>query len=398
MMADSISFGDRRLVGQKDARTKVERILASNRLSHAYLFTGPKGSGKTAFALSLAEIINGIDHYTDLGGQAFSKKSSWFTHPDIHTFIPMPSSADSDDLKERLSLLQTDPYEIVDFTLRPALSDPGSSKNLQAFYPIDYFHETIRPVTVYKPNEGKKTVVIITEIHTMRKEAANAFLKLLEEPSENVVILLTSSKPDQLLPTIISRCQQIRLQPLLKEEIAQGLMKYDGLERDDANYLARVSDGSYSLARFFDVDDLKKSREELVEYLRYSYTQDAVKLVALIEGWNRNLNRESQIALCNTMEQFLRDIMIFRESENPDLITNADQLQVIKKFCQTMANARIETMIQHLQHLKETLFQNIQTKLVFTVLSMRFASLMRGEDPYISSDDPWRHLPAYTEM
>jgi DNA polymerase-3 subunit delta' len=397
-MLEDISFGNRRLVGQQDAKTKIERILASDRLSHAYLFTGPKGAGKTAFALALAEIINGIDHYTDLKGQGFTKKSSWFTHPDIHAFIPMPRIADSDDLKERLKLLQNDPYEIVDFTLRPALSDPESSKNLQAFYPIEYFHETIRPVTVYKPNEGRKTVVIITEIHTMRKEAANAFLKLLEEPSENVVILLTSSKPDQLLPTIISRCQQIRLQPLLEHEVTEGLIRYDGLTREDAHYLARVSDGSYSLARFFDIEDLQKSRKELVEYLRYSYTQDAAKLVPLIEGWNRNLNRESQIALCNTMEQFLRDIMIYRESENQDLITNVDQLDIIKKFCATMAHAKIEDMILHLQHLKETLFQNIQTKIVFTVLSMRFASLMRGEDPYISSEETWRHLPAYTEM
>lgn len=397
-MAETISFGNRRLVGQQNSKTRIERILASGRLSHAYLFTGPKGSGKTAFALSMAELINGIDHYTDLAGQEFSKKSSWFTHPDIHTFIPLPSSANSDDLKERLSLLQDDPYEIVDFTLRPALSATNSSKNLQAFYPIDYFHETIRPVTVYKPNEGRKTVVIITEIHKMRKEAANAFLKLLEEPSENVVILLTSSKPDQLLPTIISRCQQIRLQPLLEKEVAEGLMKYDGLEQSDANYLARISGGSYALARFFDVENLKKSRQELVDYLRYSYTQDAVKLLSLIEGWNKKLNRESQIALCNSMEQFLRDIMIYRECENTGLITNIDQLEVIKKFCQTMANAKIEKMIMHLHHLKETLFQNIQTKLVFIVLSMRFTSLMRGKDPHISSDNAWQHLPAFTEI
>jgi DNA polymerase-3 subunit delta' len=397
-MAESISFGDRRLVGQEDSKTRIERILSSGRLSHAYLFSGPKGSGKTAFALSMAEVINGIDHYTDLKGKAFSKKSSWFTHPDIHTFIPLPSSANSDDLKERLSLLQKDPYEIVDFTLRPALSDPDSSKNLQAFYPIEYFHETIRPVTVYKPNEGRKTVVIITEIHTMRKEAANAFLKLLEEPSDNVVILLTSSKPDQLLPTIISRCQQIRLRPMLEQEVADGLIKHDGVKQNDANYLARVSNGSYALARFFDVENLKKSRQELVDYLRYSYTQDAVKLIALIEEWNSRLNRESQIALCNSMEQFLRDIMIYRESENKNLITNIDQLEVIKKFCQTMANAKIEKMILHLHHLKETLFQNIQTKLVFTVLSMRFAALMRGEEPAISSEESWAHLPAYSEM
>ena len=128
-----ISFGDRRLVGQDKAKHQIERILLSERLAHSYLITGPNGSGKTAFALALAEVVNGVNHLTDLKDLATSKKSSWFTHPDIHVFIPLPSTMGSDELQSRLELLAKDPYEIVDFTLRPALNDSESSKNRRAF-------------------------------------------------------------------------------------------------------------------------------------------------------------------------------------------------------------------------------------------------------------------------
>ncbi len=396
-LSNNISFGDRRLVGQANVKEQIERILQSERHSHAYLLTGPEGSGKTAFALALAEFINGIDNITDLKGHAATKKSSWYTHPDIHLFIPHPRTVSAEEINLRIEMLAEDPYEIVDFTLRPALENPESTKNLQAFYSIRYYHNVIRPRTVYKPNEGKKTVVIITGIETMKKQSANAFLKLLEEPSPNLMFILTASKTDQLLPTVISRCQQIRLQQLSYDEVADGLIRFEGKEEDEARLLARISGGNYSLARFLDVETLQKTRGQIVEFLRYSYTQDAALVLALIKDWNSSLNRENQIALCNTLEQFLRDILIYRETSNTRLITNVDQADVIQKFCSSMEHADVIGMIENLQELKGFLYQNIQFKYVFTVLSTRFTNLMRGNEPVIPSDKPWQHLPAFNE-
>jgi len=393
----TFNFGDRRLVGQNFAREQINRIIHSERISHSYLFSGPPGIGKTAFALAFAELINGVDHLTDLGNQAFSKKSSWFTHPDIHVFLPVPTDVSVEELRERLELLREDPYEIVDFSLRPSLTNEESTKNKRAFYPIDYFREEIRPAAYYKPNEGQKTVIIMTGIESMKKEAANSFLKLLEEPAEDLIFLLTTDNTEALLPTIISRCQHIQLSPLKTKEIEHALIEQDGVDENEAAYLARVSGGNYAMTRFFDVDTLKSTREAIIEYLRYSFSQDAVHITQTAQDWQSQENLEGQIAILNVMEVFLRDLLVYRSTQNKELITNADQLDVIKKFCETLADARLEDMIEQVNNSKPMVYRNVQPKLIFTSLAFRFSSLMRGNDPIINKQDSWKHLPAFSE-
>lgn len=107
------------MIGQKRAKKQIERMLSSERVGHAYLISGTSGVGKTAFALAFAEAMNGISNISDLGSQTSSKKSSWFSHPDIHVFIPKPTSANTEAVRERLELLAKDPYEIIKFFSTP---------------------------------------------------------------------------------------------------------------------------------------------------------------------------------------------------------------------------------------------------------------------------------------
>ena len=392
----NIKFGNRRLIGQNRAKEQVERMLASERISHAYLLSGPSGVGKTAFALAFAEAINGIDHLSDLGEYKASKKSSWFTHPDIHVFIPKPTSAKTDELRDRLELLAKDPYEIIDFSYRPSL-DEDSSKNLQAFYPIDYFRDDIRPIAKLKPNEGNRVVIILTGVETMRKETANAFLKLLEEPSDRLMFILTTESYESLLPTITSRCQHIPLGALKDKEVEQGLIEVDGLEPDAAAYLARVSNGNYAMTRFFDVSKLKENRESVVEYLRMAFSQDANGLSTLVQDWQSSNNIEGLIAMTNLIEMYIRDLMVYRETKNKKFVTNIDQLESIQKFVKALDDARLEEMIVHLDEFRPVLRQNVNPKIIFIVLALRFSTLMRGLDPIIPDEENWKHTPAFVE-
>lgn len=389
----SFEFG-RKIIGQKSAKEHVQRILDSDRVNHAYLFSGSSGVGKTAFALALAEAINGISNLNDLGEDQFSKKSSWYNHPDIHFFFPRPTKFSANDISERKRLLAENPYNIISFSERPSLDDEESSKNLQAFYPIAYFRDEIRPATKLRPNEGKRVVVILSEVETMRKEAANAFLKLLEEPSDQLMFILTTQNYESLLPTITSRCQHIPLGVLTTNDVKKGLMEVDGMNEEEAQYLARVSGGNYSMTRFFDLEKLKENRERIVEFLRLSFTVDAKKLSTLIQDWQSSNNLQGLLSLVNLIEMFLRDLLIYRETQNPALITNIDQVEVIKNFVTKLENAKIIEMISELEEVKTLMRQNVSPKIIFVVLSMRFANLMRGADPYIKNSEPWNHLPA----
>lgn len=389
------SFGDQELVGQQRTRQRLTKVIKSDRISHAYLFSGPKGIGKKAFAMAFAELLNGVSNITSLGEQKFSKKSSWFTHPDIHLFLPMPSSYKFSDLTERLELLKEDPYDIVDFSLRPSLSDEDSSKNLRAFYPIDYFRDDIRPVARLKPNEGEKTVIIISNIEQMRERSANAFLKLLEEPSEDLIFILTTDNQQALLPTIISRCQLISMSPLKTSEIRDALIQKDGYDKEDAQYLARISGGNYSLTKFFDIENLKAIRDDVVSFLREAYQLNTVKITDMAAEWNKNQTREAQIAILNTMEVFIHDLLTYRESGNSKWITNFDQIDSIKNFVANIPEARLTEMISTIHELRPNLQQYVQAKIVFTVLGIRFFYLMRDKDPEISQENNWKHIPAY---
>ncbi|MEO9886348.1 MAG: DNA polymerase III subunit delta' C-terminal domain-containing protein [Balneola sp.] len=393
----NISFGNNRLVGQKRAKSQIEKMLASERVSHAYLISGASGVGKTAFALAFAEAINGVANISDLGDHQSSKKSSWFSHPDIHVFIPKPTSAKIEDVRERLELLSKDPYEIINFAQRPSLHDDSSSKNLQAFYPIDYFRDEIRPIAKLRPNEGDRVVIIMTQVETMRKETANAFLKLLEEPSDRLMFILTTESYESLLPTITSRCQHIPLGTLTQQEVEQGLIEIDKISADDATYLARVSNGNYAATRFFDVSKLKQNREEVVEFLRYSFSQDATALSRISQDWQSSNNIEGMIAITNLLEMYVRDLIVFKETKNQKLITNVDQLDSIKKFVDSLSKAKLEEMLTHIDECRPMLRQNVSPKLIFVVLSFRFSALMRGLDPYISDSENWKHLPALVE-
>ncbi|MCG8374502.1 MAG: AAA family ATPase [Balneolales bacterium] len=393
----NIQFGNRRLVGQQRAKDQIQRILESERIGHAYLLSGPEGSGKTAFALAFAEAINGINHLSDLAEFTSSSKSSWFTHPDVHVFIPKPTSAGVAELRERLELLASDPYEIIDFAKRPSITKESGSKNLQAFYPVDYFREEIRPVCRLRPNEGNRVIIIMTEVETMRKETANAFLKILEEPSDRLMFILTTSNYESLLPTITSRCQHIALGTLSTEEVKKGLIDIDKISEGDATYLARVSGGNYALTRFYDIDRLKNDRESIVDFLRYSFSQDAIEVSKLVQDWQSSLNIEGLLSLTNLMEMYIRDLLVYQSTENPSLLTNVDQIDSIRKFVSSLKGARLEAMIQEIEEMRTILQQNVSPKMAFTVLSLRFSNLMRGVEPFITSNEPWNHLPAFVE-
>ena len=147
-------------------------------------------------------------------------KTARLVHPDLHVYLPFPKvskGADADDrpgdYAERLAALAAEPYAPVDYSQRAGLGEDGPSRK-QVEHRKRPMNELLRREMTFVPAEGRHVVGVLTDADHIRTEAANALLKLLEEPGADVVLVLTAERVENVLPTILSRCQRVRFDPL----------------------------------------------------------------------------------------------------------------------------------------------------------------------------------------
>jgi DNA polymerase III subunit delta' len=210
--AEMLTIGGEPFYGQNQAKDLITRSLASDRLAHAYLFRGPEGVGKQLFARGLAAVVNckeskGLD---SCGVCPACIKFAADSHPDFVLVSP----------------------------------DKGAIK-------IGQIRELIKTLS-FAPYEARTRVVLIEDVHTMRREAANSLLKTLEEPPENNLLILTADSAGDMLQTILSRCQIIPFYALTVEETTEILMQQGtGMDPETATLLARLGEGSPGKALLF---------------------------------------------------------------------------------------------------------------------------------------------------
>ncbi|MDD3825364.1 MAG: DNA polymerase III subunit [Anaerolineae bacterium] len=192
------------IVGHEWAVSLLRRRLASGRISHAYLFTGPPQIGKTLLARTLAQALNcpGADPPCGDKDCATCKRIKDETHPDVRI-----------------------------------VRGEGAGDSLK----IDQVRTLQREAALF-PYEGRKRVFILRRMDLASTEAANALLKTLEEPPAHVVLILTAVDVDALPPTVLSRCQRLDLRPLPRGRV-EAELRARGLDADQARLLAGLSAG-----------------------------------------------------------------------------------------------------------------------------------------------------------
>ena len=367
------------LIEQPRVVETLQRAVAGGRVAHAYLFYGPDGVGKRAVALEFARTLQCEQGRDEACGacQACDKVRR-LIHPDVHVLLPYPSDTNPADVAARLQRMAEHPYAAVDFVRRPSLKDATVASNKQAFYAVGRINSELRQSMSFKPMEGRYKVVVMTDADLMRTEAANAFLKLLEEPGPQTVFVLTTSRPDRLLPTILSRCQRLRFAPLPAERIERALLERDGLEPGPAAALARMADGSYTRALdLAENEDLMTDRALVVELLRLSYTQRIDKLAALIEQIGR-MGRERVKGILRLVLSWIRDLVLYRTMGAEAALVNVDQAEAIARFVGGVPHADLEAMILLVEEALELVERNVHLNLILTTLSQTLGRAMRA--------------------
>ena len=210
------------LYGHKNLQERLNRSLKSGTLPASLLFHGPRGIGKQRLALWLAQMLLCERKNAPCGECRSCRYSINLTHPDLHWYFPRPRLKDTDPSVEDVR----DDY-------REAISERMSENGLYAAPPGNegIYIATVRAIVheaSLAPAMGHRKVFIIGDAERMgfqegSEYAANAFLKLLEEPPDNTTIVITSSEPGALLPTIRSRTVAVRMSPLSEAEMREFL-------------------------------------------------------------------------------------------------------------------------------------------------------------------------------
>ncbi len=220
------------VVGQEHVTTTLSNAIASGRIAHAYLFAGPRGTGKTTIARIFAKCLNATDGPT----------------------------VDLKDDDERCA-------EIAEGRSLDVLEIDGASNR-----GIDQIRE-LRDTVNYAPASSRYKVYIIDEVHMLTKEAFNALLKTLEEPPEHVKFMFATTEPEQVLATILSRCQRFdlrRIPAALIVEHLTGIAKKEKVKIDEAalNAIARGADGG--------MRDAESTLDQLISFCGDKISEDDV--------------------------------------------------------------------------------------------------------------------------
>lgn len=177
------------IVGQAHIKKALSNAIKLNKIAHAYLFTGPRGTGKTSTARILAKSLNCVNG---------------------------PTVTPCEKCESCISITNTVPIDVIEM-------DAASNRS------VDDAREILEKVN-YAPVHGKYKIYIIDEVHMLTDQAFNALLKTLEEPPKNVIFILATTEAHKVLPTIISRCQRFDFKRITTEDIIEHLRKISDKE------------------------------------------------------------------------------------------------------------------------------------------------------------------------
>ncbi len=370
-----MAWGD--VLGQAQPLSILRRAIVSGRLAHAYLFHGPEGVGKCAAALAFARVLLCRDSGDEACGNCTGcKYTGLLQHPDLHVLFPQPTDATQEEVGARLQALAQDPYAVMNFARRKQVLGRAPS-NKQAFYPIDRIKQELRTALTLHAAYGGYRVVVLTQADTLGEPAANAFLKFLEEPGDETVLILTTTRTEQLLPTIVSRCQQVRFAPLDESSIAAALVERRDIANDSALLYARMAEGSYTVALdLASQDTLQAERKVALEFLGYAYMRHAQRQMRLMEQIIGG-GRDHVLRVLDHALVWIRDLLLWQVFAEEARITNIDRTASVAKFASRLGHADLDAMARLVEEGRFLVRRNMNLRIVLIALSQAVGQAMR---------------------
>jgi DNA polymerase III subunit delta' len=358
------------IIGQERIKSQLKQALQNHRIAHAYLFYGPEGIGKDALAIEFAKAMNCETGSTEACDKCKNcRRMDSFQHPNTKLVFALPTGKNertSDDpinvlsetqvaeVREQIQIKAKNPYHRIEV--------PKAN-----FIKINSVRDIKREASLSRTEEGKK-VFIILNADMMNAEASNSLLKTLEEPLPGVVLLLTTAVKDQLLPTIISRCQLLKCDSLRDEEIESALINREGVDHSIARLAAQLSQGSYKNAQLLSSLNMVEERKDVVEFLRLVLSKNKAMLIDAIDELASSSDRSGIERWLKLLQSWLRDALLLQQNEQAPLLD--DEKNSMKNFVEKFSNANLIASIQTVEKAIAHLDKNVYIQLILTTLAI----------------------------
>ncbi|MBN2662074.1 MAG: DNA polymerase III subunit delta [Bacteroidales bacterium] len=376
------------IVGHINIKKKLIETVTKNRISHAQLFLGNEGSGKMSLALAYAQYVNCENPTeTDSCGECKScKKIQKIAHPDLHFVYPVvrtpkfskPVSTDFID-KWREFLDKNKHLSYNDW-----LNFIGTD-NLQGSIYAQESQEIIRIVNL-KTFEAKYKILIIYMPEKMNISASNKLLKAIEEPPPNTLFILVSEDESQIITTIRSRTQLIKIENLSQEEIIIELSKnYEFADNQLITETAKIANGNYIYAKNIVEDELNPQESSKLQSFNYFSTMMraayGLKINEIITLSNNlsTLGREKQKEFLIYSNRMIRENFILNETkQHTDLnYLTKKELEFSSKFSIFITEKNIFELHEEFNKAYADIERNASAKILFLDLILKIAQLLK---------------------
>lgn len=327
------------LIGNSRVKAVLKRMLVSDRLPGAMLFTGEEGIGKKLFALELARALN-CRTPKDQEGCGVCSACVRIGR------LNYPAGNDPD---EWMQIIWTD-HPDVGLVVAP-----------RRVLRVEQMRQ-IEKEANFRPFEGKARVFLIDEADKLNDASANALLKVLEEPPRTSHVILITARPAMLLPTILSRCQMIRFSPLTPDEIESHLLKQQ-IDVKTARLRARAAGGSMGRALSGDLVTFTSQRKAMLKVLNaLVLSNDRAQLLRSAEQLNEAQYKDEFEERLDVLETLIRDAWMLSLGVDSSRLVNEDLSAELKEIAQKMDPVRAGDWILQIEDVREELIVNVNRK------------------------------------
>lgn len=315
------------ILGQEAALSFLKKAIQQQRIPSAYLFTGPHHTGKRKTAKALAQVINCQNRQSgDACGQCPPcQQIANDNYPDYSEVVAQGQNVKISQIQQASQWLQL------------------------------------------RPDAGTYRVLVVDEAERMNNESANAFLKTLEEPPPQTLIVLIAEHPQQLLETIVSRCQQIPFQRLQPEHIQSILSQQQGLTEEQVAFLTHFSMGQIRADWLRKMEGLQTMRDLIIEWVGQMPQTEMPPIFAQLQKWATGVDSDWPYML-DFLEYWFRDCAWLLNGLPTDRVLNQDRLPQLQQTVQRWSAEHVMEAYNVVMDTRQRLLMNANVSLALHAL------------------------------